>query len=157
MAITDDFQAVESIPLRLMIVAVVVCLSVLPAAEALDTFRNRDLVRRSALELDELIAVAQVMAIQGPGNVRTMSVDLRGDGSMRFDRLAIGDSEGGPNMSSATVRFTNGAQISRFAQEPAVWLRSGSGECLIVDSPIAELRLESIYENRMLSIIVEAR
>lgn len=157
MAIRDDCRAVESLPLRLMIVAVVVGLSVLPAADALDTFRNRDLVRRAASELEELVAVAQVMAIQGPGNVRTLTVDLRGDGSLRFDQLVIGDSSGGPNMSSAVLRFANGAVMSRSALEPAVWLRSGSGEGLTVDSPIIQLRLESVLENRELSIIVEAR
>lgn len=157
MAMRNDCRAVESLPLRLMIVAVVACMSVLPAAEALDTFRNRDLVRRAALELDELMAVAQVMAIQGPGNVRTLAVDLRGDGSLRFDRLTIGDSEGGPNTSSAVLRFTNGAVLSRSALEPYVWLRGASGGVLTVDSAIFELRLESVLEEGVLSIVAEAR
>lgn len=152
-----DCQGVETIPLRLMIVAVVVGLSVLPASEALDTFRNRDLVKRAALELDEMMAVAQVMAIQGPGNVRTLTFDLRGDGSLRFDRITIGDSDDGPNMSSAVLRFTNGAVLSRSAHEPAVWLRSASGGALTVESPVFELRLESVLENRVLSVIAEAR
>jgi len=145
------------VPLRLMIVAVVVGLSVLPASQALDSFRNRDLVRRAALELDELMAVAQVMAIQGPGNVRTLSMDLRGDGSLRFDRITIGDSEEGPNATSAVLRFTNGAVLSRSADEPAVWLRGESGQGLTVDSPVFELRLESVLEDRMLSIVAEAK
>ena len=157
MAISDDCRAMESLPLRLMIVAVVVGLSVLPAAEALDTFRNRDLVRRAALELDEIMAAAQVMAIQGPGNVRTLAVDLRGDGSLRFDTLSIGDSEHGPNLSSAVLRFTNGAALSRSALEPPVWLRSASGGALTVGSPVFELRLESVLEQRVLSIVAEAR
>jgi hypothetical protein len=157
MAIRDDCRAVESLPLRLMIVAVVVGLSVLPAAEALDTFRNRDLARRAALELDEIIGVAQAMAIQGPGNVRTLAVDLRGDGSLRFDTLTIGDSEEGPNLSSAVLRFKNGAAVSRAALEPPVWLRSASGGELTVDSPLFQLRLESVLEERVLSIVAEAR
>jgi len=148
---------VESIPLRLMIVAVVVALSVLPASEALDTFRNRDLIRRAALELDSMIAVAQSMAIEGPGNVRTLTFDLRGDGSLRFDRVVIGDSDDGPNMSSAVLRFTNGAVLSRSANEPSVWLRSASGCALTIDSPVFELRLESVLEDRMLSIVAGAR
>lgn len=157
MTMIADCQGVETIPLRLMIVAVVVGLSVLPASEALDTFRNRDLVRRAALELDEMMAVAQVMAIQGPGNVRTLTFDLRGDGSLRFDRITIGDSDDGPNMSSAILRFTNGGVLSRSAHEPAVWLRSASGDALTVDSPVFELRLESVLEDRVLSVVAEAR
>ncbi|MBN1678586.1 MAG: hypothetical protein JW880_08625 [Candidatus Thermoplasmatota archaeon] len=156
MRLTGDCGAVESIPLRLMIVAVVVSLSILPAAGALDTFRNRDLVRRVALELDEMMAVAQVMAIQGPGNARTLTFDLRGDGSLQFDRLTIGDSAGGPNMSSAVLRFTNGAVLSRSALEPTVWLRSGSGEALTVDTPFFRLRLESILDKSVLYIVAEA-
>jgi len=156
MVLREDCRAVESLPLRLMIVAVVVGLSVVPASEALDTFRNKDLVRRAALELDELVAVAQVMAIHGPGNARTLSVDLQGDGSLRFERLAIGDSEGGPNMSSAVLHFGNGATISRSALEPYVWLRSASGDALTVDRPIFELRLRCVLEEGSLSIVVEA-
>lgn len=157
MGLREDRRAVESIPLRLMIVAVIVSLSILPAAGALDTFRNRDLVRRAAMELDEMMAVAQVMAIQGPGNVRTLTFDLRGDGSLRFDKLTIGDSVGGPNMSSVVLRFTNGAVLARSALEPAVWLRSGSGGALTVDSPFFQLRLESVLEEHALSIVAEAR
>lgn len=156
MAVRDDCRAVESLPLRLMIVAVVACLSVLPASDALDSFRNRDLVRRAALELEELVTVAQVMAVHGPGNVRTLSLDLRGDGSLRFDRLMIGDSSGGPNMSSAVLRFDNGAVMSRSALEPAVWLRSESGDRLTVDSPVTQLRMEAVFEEGVLSIVVEA-
>jgi len=157
MTMKDDCHAVESLPLRLMIFAIVVGLSVLPAAEALDTFRNRDLIRRAALELDEIMAAAQMMAIQGPGNVRTLAVDLRGDGSLRFDTLSIGDSEDGPNLSSAVLRFKNGAVLSRSALEPPVWLRSASGGAVTVDSPLFELRLESVLEGQVLSIIAEAR
>ncbi len=155
MSLVWDCQAVESVPIKLVIVAVVVSLSVVPAAEALDVLRNRDLVRRAAMELEELVTIAQVMAIQGPGNIRTLSVDLRGDGSLRFDRLTIGDSGQGPNVSSAILRFTNGAIVTRSAQEPPVWLRSVSGGALIVDQPIFELRLESVLEHRVLSIVAE--
>lgn len=155
MSLAWDCQAVESVPIKLVIVAVVVSLSVVPAAEALDVLRNRDLVRRAAMELEELVTVAQVMAIQGPGNVRTLSVDLRGDGSLRFDMLTIGDSGRGPNVSSAILRFTNGAIVTRSANEPPVWLRSASGGALIVDHPIFELRLESVLEHRVLSIVAE--
>lgn len=153
----DDIRAVESIPLRLMIVAIVVGMSILPASEALNAFRNRDLVRRAAMELDEMIAVAQVMAIQGPGNVRTLTFDLRGDGSLRFDRLTIGDYAEGANISSVVLRFTNGAIMTRSALEPAVWLRSDAGGCLTVYHALFQLRLESVLDNGVFYIVAEAR
>lgn len=157
MRIVSDCAGVESMPMKLMIVALVACLSVVPASEALDSLRNRDLVRRAAMEMQELVTAAQVMAIQGPGNVRTLSFDLRSEGSLRFDILTIGDSHDGANVSSAMLRFTNGAMLIRTAVDPYVWLRSASGDALVIDSPVFELRLESVLENRTLSIVAEVR
>jgi len=151
-----DCNAVETIPLRLMIVAIVASLSILPAAEALDTLRNRDFVKRASLELDEIVSAAQIMAIQGPGNVRTITVDLRGDGTLRFDHLSIGDTQGGPNMSSTVLRFENGASLVRSADEPPVWIRSASGDALQITSSRFTLRLNSVFENHTLSVVAEA-
>ena len=151
-----DCNAVETIPLRLMIVAVVASLSILPAAEALDTLRNKDFVRRASLELDEIVSAAQIISIQGPGSARTITVDLRGDGTLRFDHLCIGDAQGGPNMSNAVLRFENGASLVRAADEPPVWIRSASGDALLVDCPFFTLRLRSVFENHTLSVVAEA-
>ncbi len=156
MPMRGDRDAVETIPLRLMIVAVVASLSILPAAEALDTLRNRDFVKRASLELDEIMSAAQIMSIQGPGSARTITVDLRGDGTLRFDHLHIGDSLGGPNMSSAVLRFENGASLVRSAEEPPVWIRSASGEALTVENPLFTLKLRSVFENHTLSVVAEA-
>lgn len=156
MTLRRDCDAVETIPLRLMIVAVVASLSILPAAEALDTLRNKDFVRRASLELDEIVSAAQVMSIQGPGNTRTITVDLRGDGTLRFGKIHIGDVQGGPNMSSAVLRFGNGASLVRTADEPPVWIRSISGGPLVLDTPLFVLGLRSVFENHTLSVVAEA-
>jgi hypothetical protein len=72
-----DIGALESLPLKLMIVAMVACMSVIPAGQALDELRDRDYVARAKLQLETVISAAQMLMIDGPGGVRTLRLDHR--------------------------------------------------------------------------------
>jgi len=141
MPLKDDRDGLESFPLKLMIVAIVATMSVVPASQALEGFRNRDFVARAELELESVISAAQTLMIEGPGSVRTLHLDFRGDGSLAFDRLSIGDTRGGPNMSSVVLRMIGGGVMARTATEPAVWIVGGSMAALIIEFPTCDLRL----------------
>lgn len=108
MSLRHDRSGLESLPLKLMIVAVVASLSIIPASEALDSLRVRDFARKAELQLDLVIGTAQVVGIEGPGSVRTLDLDLDGGTRMRFASLSIGDHRGGANMSSVVLRFVGG-------------------------------------------------
>lgn len=155
MAFGNDRDALESLPLKLMIVALVASLSVIPAGQALESFRNRDFAARAQIELETIISAAQALMIDGPGSVRTLHIDFRGDGSLCFGWLSIGDLRGGPNMSSAVLHMSRGAILSRTATEPAVWITSPSRSSLTVDSPRCDLRLSAILEGRTAFVLVE--
>jgi hypothetical protein len=155
MSIRYDHDALESLPLKLMIVAIVASLSVIPAGQALGGFRNRDFMTRAQLELESVMSAAQVLMIDGPGGVRTLHLDFGSDGSLAFDHLTIGDGRGGPNMSSVVLRLASGASLIRTATEPEVWMRSISGDSLIVDTPKCDLRLSTQLENRTAFVLVE--
>lgn len=141
MSLRHDRSALESIPLRLMIVAVVVSMSIIPASEALETLRNGDFVRRAEAQLDGLIATAEVLAIEGPGGVRSVNLDFRSDGGLRFLSMVIGDSESGPNASAIVLCLSNGGTMVKLAQDPPVRMSTCASSGLLIESPACCLRL----------------
>jgi hypothetical protein len=155
MPFRDDRDALESLPLKLIIVAVVATMSVVPAGQALESFRNRDFMARAQIELETIISAAQRLMLEGPGSVRTIHLDFRGDGSMSFGRLTIGDARGGPNMSAAVLRLSGGSILVRTASEPAVWMAGGSMDSLIVDAPTCDLRLSTTFDGRKAFVLME--
>ena len=155
MTLNRDGSALESIPLKLMIVAVVASLSVLPAAEALDGLRNRDFVRRAELQLDALMLAVQTLAVEGPGAVRTASLDFSCEGGLRFSSLTLGDREDGPCRSSVVLEFANGARMVRSALEPIVLMRSPDGCSLTVLQPVFDLRLTATMNDGASFVLVE--
>jgi hypothetical protein len=155
MSLRDDGNALESLPLKLIIVAVVATMSVVPAGQALESFRNRDFAARAQTELETIVSAAQTLMIEGPGSVRTIHLDFSGDGSVAFSRLSIGDGRGGPNMSSAILHMSGGAILARTATEPAVWMMSSSRDSLAVDMPTCDLRLSTKLDGRTVFILAE--
>lgn len=154
--IPADAAGLESIPLKLIIVAVVATMSVIPAAQALTGLENREFGRRAEVQLDLIVTTAQVLTVQGPGNVRTITLDFRGDGSLQFDRLCIGDPIGGTNSSSVRLVLNNGAVLTRIAQDPPCTICSSSMACFVSDRNCIDLRMASVLDNRTTLVIVEA-
>ncbi len=155
MSLRDDNSGLESLPLKLMIVAVVASLSIIPASEALDNLRARDYARRAELQLDMVIGMAQVVGIEGPGSARTLDVDLDGGTRVRFASITIGDHRGGANMSSVVLRFFGGGSTVRSASDPPVWMTGLDGQGLVVYTPRFKLTLSCMLDNRTCCILLE--
>lgn len=141
MALAWDEHALESIPLRLMIVAVVATMSIVPASEALHILEYKRFLADANEQLGMLIGEAERLAMEGPWNIVTLRFDFTASVSPRFEALVVGDSAGGANMSSAVLVLSDGARIVRCADEPPVWLVSASGGPLVLSSPVFSLRL----------------
>jgi hypothetical protein len=156
MSLRQDCSGLESLPLKLMIVAVVASLSIVPASEALDNLRVRDFARKAESQLDLIIGTAQVVGIEGPGSVRTLDLDLDGGTRLRFASLSMGDHRGGSNMSSVVLRFVGGGLAVRSASDPPVWMTGLDGEGLVIDTPRFKLTLSCMLYNRTCSILLEA-
>ncbi len=155
MRLHDDRDGLESLPLKLMIVVIVASLSVIPAGQALDGFRNRDFVARAELALESIISTAQSLMIDGPGGVRALHLDFEGAGRMKFELVSIGDSRGGPNMSAVVLLLAGGTSMIRTASEPEVWMTASSGDSLIVTCPTCDLRLSTQVSNRTAFVLAE--
>jgi hypothetical protein len=154
MRLRSDGTGLESIPLKLMIVAIVASLSIIPASRALQGLENRDFVRRAGLGLDLIISTAQTLSIEGPGGVRTISLDLRGGGSLRPECLTVGDRVGGPNSSSTILRLTNSATIVRSAFDPPAIMVGW--RAFVTNSLVLDLRMSATLQNRTIYVLVES-
>lgn len=149
-----DCRGLESLPLKLIIVATVAALSILPAADALGTLRNRDFLQRADSQLDRIASAAETLAITGPGNVRTLSVDLTSEGSVRFSRLIIGGNASGPNASVLILELSTGARMVRALEDPPVCMTSPSGAAVEISNPVFEMRMTAAMDD-FGTIIVE--
>lgn len=156
MSLANDIRGLESLPLKLMIIALVASLSIIPAAEALDALKNKDLLNRVELQLERIVSTAQVLTIEGPGSARTIEIDFSSDGELSVERAVIGDGAGRSNMSSVVVRFTNGATMVETCTDPSVWMRARDGSGLVVESPRWELRMSAHIDGAAVYVLAEA-
>jgi len=156
MSLRCDNAGLESLPLKLMVVAVVASLSIIPAAEALDGMRAREFIRKAELQLATIVACVETLTVEGPGNVRTISLDFSGDGRVGFSHLTIGDAKDGANVSSIILELRNGALIIKMADQPPVWMCSSAGISLQISSPVLDLRMSSLLSNQTDYVLVEA-
>ncbi len=156
MSLRMDSRGLESLPLKLMIVSVVASLSIIPAAQALENMRTKDFINRIELQLDRIVSSAELLAINGPGGVTTVELDFSSQSRLSFDCLMIGDRDGGPNMSSVVLRFSNRAVMIESSSDPPVWFRTEDARSLIVDAPRFDLRMSAQIDGRTEFILVEA-
>lgn len=156
MSLRDDDSALESIPLRLMIVAVVVSMSVVPASEALGTLRNGDFIRRAEAQLEVITSMAEVLAVEGPGGTRTVELDFSSAGSLRFQSMVIGDSEDGPNASAVVMRLSNGGTIVRTADDPPVAMSTLGYLGLFIGTPSCCLKMSCEMADAYPRVLVES-
>jgi len=141
LGLVHDTRALEALPLRLLVIAIAAGLSVVPAAEALESLRDRSFLQRCEVQLDAIIGTCQMISMEGYGAVRTVSLDFRSEGRLRMASLMIGDSWAEPGMTSVVLELTSGGKMIRTASEPAVWITSADHEGLRIDSESFSLRL----------------
>lgn len=133
MRLSGDQRALESFPLRLMIVAVVAAMSIAPAAEALESIQDRDFVSRAGLMMDKVVYAAQMLVMQGPGASRTVELDLSSEGGLSATRVTVGDAPGGPYENAVVLELSTGAKLVKLAQDPPAGMTSAYGRGLEVE------------------------
>jgi hypothetical protein len=151
-----DTRALEALPLRLLVIAIAAGLSVAPAAEALESLRDRTFLHRCEAQLDTIIGTCQMISMEGHGAVRTLLMDFRSEGRLRMASLAVGDGWGEPGMTSVVMELTSGAMMIRTASEPAVWITSEDHEGLRVNSQTFCLRIAVGGSSSLPMIVCEA-
>lgn len=136
-----DCSGLEGLPLKLMIVSVVAALSVIPAADALDTLRDRAFADRCVLQLDQVVSIAQIVSMEGTGASRVLRLDFRSEGALSMQSLSIGGGAADPYMASVVMELSSGMRLIRSAEEPFVWMASEGLEAVTVNSAVFDLRM----------------
>lgn len=147
MRISSDERAVESFPLRLMVVAAVAAMSIVPAAEGLEALRDRDFLSRAELAVDKVVRTAQLLSMEGPGAARTFGLDLSSEGSISAVRLVIGDVPGGPYASAVVLELSSGAKLVGVAHDPPAAMTSPFDIGLVVASDRFSLAMEAVMSD----------
>jgi len=155
MRLGRDVGALESLPLKLIIVAVVVTMSVVPAADALESLRDKDFLRRAETQLDELVWTAEVVSMEGPGSSRKLALDFSSEGRLRFEKLTLGDHPDGPNSTAARLTLSTGASVIRTADMPPAPMSGPDGQAVVVCSISATMVLRCVVEDGTPRIVLE--
>jgi len=157
MKLIRNRDALESLPLKLIIIAVVASLSVVPAAEALENMKTREFLRRAELQLEKIRTTAHIVSVEGPGSARLVDLDFSSKSRLSFGSLTIGDAESGANMSAIVLELNNGVRLVRFLDDPPIWLKGPRDSALVVDAPIFRLRISLVIVNSTSCVVAEAQ
>lgn len=130
-------------------------MSVVPAADALESLKDKDFLRRAEAQIEQFVWTAEAVALEGPGSKRTVVMDFTSDGGLRFERLTIGDRAGGPNATAARLTLSTGASIVRLTDTPAVWMSGPMWEAVVVSSTTATVSVMCALESGEERVIVE--
>jgi hypothetical protein len=155
MPLRNDIRGLESLPMRLMVVAVVAALSVLPAANALESLQDKDFLTRAGLAANAIVTSAQILSMQGPGAARTLTLDLTPEGGLRVSKMLIGDIPGGPSSCAVVFELSSGARIVRLAEDPQAVMTSAAGRQLEVVSDSPALRMRAVAYEDWCAVVVE--
>ena len=156
MPLVRDLYALEALPLRLLIIAIVAGLSIMPAADVLESLRDRSFIQRCELQLDTMMRTAQAISIEGLGAVRTVHLDFTSDGRLQMASLTVGDEWGKPCMTSIVLELSSGGRMVRTAMQPAIWLTSEGRDGLCIMAEAFDLRLEVASYDSVPTIVCEA-
>ena len=142
MCLQEDEEGLVSLPLKLLVISVVATMSIIPAADALESMHYKEFVSRCSAQLQGIIRTCQLLSVEGPGAARGVTLDLRSQGTPGMACLSIGGGYGRPGMCSAVLELSNGNRIIATAEQPSVWICSEELEVLLVYSCLLELRFE---------------
>lgn len=147
MRLGRDTGGLESLPLKLIVVAVVAAMSIVPAADALNALKDRDFLRRAETQLEDLVWTAEVVSLEGPGSSRTVALDFSGEGRLRFERLTLGDHRDGANCTAARLTLSTGASVVRTAELPSAPMCGPDGGAVVLSSPSATIVLRCVLDD----------
>jgi hypothetical protein len=137
-----DQRGIEGMPLKLLLTSLLISLTLPCVLGALQGYERSTLVVELKLVVQKIRSAAISAYLAGPGNVRTVSIDLDGVGSC----ITLGGRPGSDN--STVIRYyLQGSEMgSAFLLEPEVSIVSERGDQLRIEGPRAELRLECVAE-----------
>ena len=136
-----DKRALEGLPLKILISVMVIALSAQPLYASVSYLGYTQGLSRAMDEAQEIRRAALSAFIAGPGNIRTVSVDL-GEGTSSFSiRLGGGDGDGSTR--KIDVLYGGGAAATLTFEGEGLSIVGSAGKILVLDHDL-ELRLSCV-------------
>ncbi|HKZ63771.1 MAG TPA: hypothetical protein VJ400_04940 [Thermoplasmata archaeon] len=105
------------LPLRLLVAAVVVGLTVPAIHGGLNAYETAQASRTAEVAIDAVVRVAQRLYLSG-GGAQDVVVDLSGGVTARVEYVRIGDTAGGPRAPSAVYKVSGAPERFLLAEPP---------------------------------------
>ncbi|MDD1769502.1 MAG: hypothetical protein LUO79_00280 [Methanomassiliicoccales archaeon] len=139
-----DRRGIEGMPLKLLLTSLLISLTLPTVLGSLQGYDRATKVEELKVAVQKIRSAALSAYLAGPGNVRTVPIDLDLGGKSQAS-ITLG---GRPGTSNSTVirYFLQGSEMgSVFLLEPKVSIVPEDGESLKIDGSITNLRLECVY------------
>lgn len=129
-----DPRGVEGFPLKLMITAVVLAITVPMMFGALRTYDRARVEQDLQAEIDEFVSTAQLVYLSGPGNSAVVEFGAPKGAFTALDYVRFGDAPGGQMASVIRYKIGGSTETLTVIQSPNVPMMSPANETLEIMS-----------------------
>jgi hypothetical protein len=155
MTLNSDSSAVEGLPLKLIITALVLSITIPASVNALQAYDRMQAQENVRNEVEHLIISARQVYLGGAGSQRVIEFNPDGGMFYHLDWVSIGDAVGGQNESAIFYRFEDGSTKVILISNPRVALRGEGGGGVRIGPGRHQLVLQSKQDSS--GIYVEIR
>jgi hypothetical protein len=152
-----DRKAVEGMPLKLLIVALLISISFPYVWQALTYYDTTVMVEEAAVEANQIKAAATSAYLGGEGNVRNIHVRLRPSMTGLSPAIEIGGPPGSSLSRTIRVLTDHGPVCTVPLDDPAIEIRTLTEDQVRLEKGDTELVLRAIRSIGILAIYVEVR
>jgi hypothetical protein len=134
----------EGMPLKLMIAAIVVAITVPLIFTSLRAYDYSSVEQQLLTEISEFCALVQSLFMMGPGNTALHEFRIPEGSFAKVDEVRIGDTLGGNRSNIIGFRLLGRTEKLTAIQDPCVPLSSRDNDSLILSAGIKKIRLECV-------------
>jgi hypothetical protein len=150
-----DRNGIEGLPLRLMVVALLISLTLPIALSTLQGFQEQTQVRAGMRIVQEIGSAATSAYASGEGNVRIIKLDWPGGQQGATLKLRLAGPVGSLLSTRLDVIVSGEVSGQHFLSDPLVHLVSADQERLEIGPGCEGLRLSCTIEAEMMWVLVE--
>ncbi len=151
----SDRNGIEGLPLRLMVVALLISLTLPIALGTLQGFQEQAQVRAGMLLAEQIGSAATSAYTGGEGNVRVVKLDWPESQEGQAPRLRLAGPVGSLLSSRLDIIVNGEVSGQHFLSDPLIQLVSVDSMRLEIDPSCKELRLSCVVEAESIYVLVE--
>ncbi len=151
MSLSCDPEGIEGVPIKLLVVAIVLAITVPLIFSALRSYDHARVEQGLEAELDEFVTMVQTIYVSGPGNGVTMEIDIPSGTFSRVETISFGDVLGGSMSSVIRYRLQGRAESLLVLKNPNVPMTGIDNSSLEIASGHYEILAECFVTDQDLN------